>query len=319
MILLLSTLDKVYVNPKDIENSNKELVAQALSSILGVDSAKLIVKLKESPEKARTIQRNFIAKHMSELNADASIVALYSEKTNIWRISFVKLDYTIDIDGIHEKLTPAKRYSYLIDPSLNNHTAQEQLSKLFYDDSKKATVEDIEKVFSVEVVTDEFFKMYKEKYLCLREILENDTNFIKEASRLDIKIEDFSEEFAKKLMGQISFLYFLQKKGWLGVKIVPKRIFKEELREIYKKQDEDTRNIITKVYKSENKWMILSSVDLKNLSNDDAEKLASTFKNTKYDEDWGTGTKKFIRTIFTTAQNNKFNFFSILLYGSYTI
>nr|WP_295571624.1 Eco57I restriction-modification methylase domain-containing protein [uncultured Intestinibacter sp.] len=269
-----------------------------------------IIKLKESPENARTMQRNFIAKYMGELNADASIVALYSEKSDIWRISFVKLDYTVDIDGIHQKLTPAKRYSYLIDPSLNNHTAQEQLSKLYYNDSQKATLLDIENVFSVEVVTDEFFKMYKEKYLDLKELLEKDNNFIAEAKTLDIKINDFSEEFAKKLMGQISFLYFLQKKGWLGVKIVPKKISKVELREIYRRQDEEIRSIINKVYNSKGEFMVLSSIKLKNLSNDDAEKLASSFKNTKYDEEWGTGTRKFIRTIFNTSQNNNFNFFN---------
>ena len=269
-----------------------------------------IVKLKHSPEKSRTMQRNFIAKHMKDIGADVSIVGLYSEDTDVWRISFVKLDYSIDIDGIHEKLTPAKRYSYLIEPGLHNHTAVEQLSKLYYDDSKKVNVQDIENAFSVEVVTDEFFKMYKEKYLDLKELLEKDVNFISEAQRLDIEIQDFSEEFAKKLMGQISFLYFLQKKGWLGVKIVPKKISKVELRGIYRRQDEETRNIINKVYKPKNEFMVLSSRALKELSNEDAEKLACSFKNTIYDEEWGTGTKTFIRTIFETAQNYDFNFFN---------
>lgn len=268
-----------------------------------------IVKLKHSPEKSRTMQRNFIAKHMKDIGADVSIVGLYSEDIDVWRISFVKLDYLIDIDGIHEELTSAKRYSYLIEPGLHNHTAVEQLSKL-YDDSKKANIQDIENVFSVEVVTDEFFKMYKEKYLDLKELLEKDVNFVSEAQRLDIKIDDFSEEFAKKLMGQISFLYFLQKKGWLGVKIVPKKISKVELREIYRRQDEETRNIINKVYKPNNEFMVLSSRSLKELSNEDSEKLACSFKNTIYDEEWGTGTKTFIRTIFDTAINNEFNFFN---------
>lgn len=269
-----------------------------------------IVKLKHSPEKSRTMQRNFIAKHMKDIGADVSIVGLYSEDTDIWRISFVKLDYLIDIDGIHEELTSAKRYSYLIEPGLHNHTAVEQLSKLYDDDSKKANIQDIENVFSVEVVTDEFFKMYKEKYLDLKELLEKDVNFVSEAQRLDIKIDDFSEEFAKKLMGQISFLYFLQKKGWLGVKIVPKKISKVELREIYRRQDEETRNIINKVYKPNNEFMVLSSRALKDLSNEDSEKLACSFKNTIYDEEWGTGTKIFIRTIFETSKNNDFNFFN---------
>ena len=231
------------------------------------------------------MQRNFIAKHMKDMDVDASIVGLYSEDTDVWRISFVKLDYSIDIEGIHEKLTPAKRYSYLIEPGLHNHTAVEQLSKLYDDDTKKASIKDIESAFSVEVVTDEFFKMYKEKYLDLKELLEKDVNFISEAQRLDIEIHDFSEEFAKKLMGQISFLYFLQKKGWLGVKIVPKKISKVELREIYRRQDEETRNIINKVYKSEDEFMTLKSKILKDLSNDEAERLACSFKNTKYDEE----------------------------------
>ena len=38
-----------------------------------------IIKLKESPEKARTMQRNFIANHMKDIGADASIVGLYCE------------------------------------------------------------------------------------------------------------------------------------------------------------------------------------------------------------------------------------------------
>ena len=66
------------------------------------------------------------------------------------------------------------------------------MSKLYYNDSQTATLLDIENVFSVEVVTAEFFKMYKEKYLDLKELLEKDNNFIAEAKTLDIKINDFS-------------------------------------------------------------------------------------------------------------------------------
>lgn len=269
-----------------------------------------IVKLKESPEKARTMQRNFIANHMKNIGADVSIVGLYSEETDVWRISFVKLDYSLDIDGIHEKLTPAKRYSYLIDPSLNNHTAQEQLSKLFDNDDKKANVEDIEKVFSVEVVTDEFFKIYKKKYYELRDILEKDNNFIKESKKLNIKKEEFSEEFAKKLMGQISFLYFLQKKGWLGVRIVPKELEYDELVKISKKTNEQTRDIINRVYETKNNLSKRSAQELKNLNDKEAEKLAGAFKNTKYDSNWGTGSKTFIRNVFYTAQKHNKNFFN---------
>lgn len=306
-------LNSTYLNENGVVYENHIEYVKDIGKYRDIDRDTIlisIVKLKHSPEKSRTMQRNFIAKHMKDIGADVSIVGLYSEDTDVWRISFVKLDYLMDIDGIHEELTSAKRYSYLIEPGLHNHTAVEQLSKLYDDDSKKATLQDIESAFSVEVVTDEFFKMYKEKYLDLKELLEKDVNFISEAQRLDIEIHDFSEEFAKKLMGQISFLYFLQKKGWLGVKIVPKKISKVKLREIYRRQDEETRNIINKVYKPNNEFMMLSSRALKELSNEDSEKLACSFKNTIYDEEWGTGTKTFIRTIFDTAINNEFNFFN---------
>lgn len=269
-----------------------------------------MIKLKDSPEKARTMQRNFIAKHIKSLNVDAALVGLYSGNSDVWRISFVKLDYTFDVEGLKETITPAKRYSYLIEPHLRNHTAQEQLGKLFYNDDKKPSVDEIEEVFSVQSVTDEFFKMYKEKYLDLKELLENCSSFVEEANRLNIKTEDFSEEFAKKLMGQIAFLYFLQKKGWLGVKIVPKKIDIVELRKLYKEQNEQTREIIYRVYKRQDNFMHLLNSELMKLNKEEGELLALVFKNTKYDEEWGSGTRHFIRTIYDTAERNNFNFFN---------
>lgn len=275
-----------------------------------------IVKLKNSPDKARTLQRNFIAKHLNDIGVDAAIVALYSDNSDMWRISFVKLDTTFNINEltgsleIKEDITPAKRYSYLIEPNLKNHTVQAQLKNLLFNDSKKPSVEEIENVFSVEVVTDEFFKMYREKYLDLKEFLETNNEFIQESKRLMVEVNEFSEEFAKKLMGQVAFLYFLQKKGWLGVKIVPKKICRNELRELYKKQNEETRNIITNVYKPKEDFMTIDSEAIKVLSDDEAEMLASVFKNSKYDEEWGRGTKTFIRDIFEVSKKNNKNFFN---------
>ena len=77
-------------------------------------------------------------------------------------------------------------------------------------------MDDLEEAFSVEKVTDEFFNLYCEKFHQLREQLESIEDF-----RIEAEQHNFtSAQFAKKLMGQIVFLYFLQKKGWLGVKAV---------------------------------------------------------------------------------------------------
>ena len=285
-----------------------------------------IVKLKYSPDKARTMQRNFIAKHLKDTGADAAVVALYSENTDIWRISFVKLDYTFDVNKITgnlqttETITPAKRYSYLIEPKLKNHTVQEQLRNLLFDDSKKPSVEDIENVFSVEVVTDEFFKMYKEKYLDLKEFLETNNEFIEEANRLMVELNEFSEEFAKKLMGQVSFLYFLQKKGWLGVPIVPFGLVdRNEFNLLKSKENEDVKEIMDKVFNPSNadkSKMELDRKALNDLSNTEADWLSNVFKgNPKYDKQWGDGTKVFIRGLFNSysKNNHEGNFFNSYL------
>jgi hypothetical protein len=75
-------------------------------------------------------------------------------------------------------------------------------------------IEEIEKAFSIEKVTDEFFEQYKGLYLKLSEQLKSQPFFQKETEEENIQAV---ARFAKKLLGQIVFLYFLQKKKWLGV------------------------------------------------------------------------------------------------------
>jgi hypothetical protein len=116
-----------------------------------------------------------------------------------------------------EELTPARRYSFLVGENEPNHTAQQQLYPLLLDDERNPTLTDLENAFNIEKVTKEFFKKYKELYLELKDNLEKiiakDTNVKEEFSTKKVDIIEFS----KKLLGQIVFLYFLQKKGWLGV------------------------------------------------------------------------------------------------------
>lgn len=284
-----------------------------------------IVKLKDSPDKARTLQRNFIARHLKDLNADAAVVALYSDNSDVWRISFVKLDYSFDINKLtgnletKEDITPAKRYSYLVEPRLKNHTVQEQLENLLFDDTKRPSLEEIENVFSVEVVTDEFFKMYRSKYLDLKEFLESNTEFIEESKRLMLGVKEFSEEFAKKLMGQIAFLYFLQKKGWLGVHIVPfKPIDRNEYNSLKSMENEDIKEIMDKVFRPSNIDKSLMELDrkaLNELSDPEADWIANVFKSTRYNRRWGEGTKTFIRDLFISYSKNinEENFFNSYL------
>lgn len=209
------------------------------------------LKTNTSIDRARSMQRNFISKILDENNLEAAIVAFYTENNPSWRLSFVRLDYSFTDKGIALDLTPARRYSYLVGKNEPNHTAQAQLLDIFQDDKQNPTLDEIETAFSVEKVTKDFFNQYKAKYLDLKEYLENNDSFRKEASKLGFTVNKFSEQFAKKLMGQLAFLYFLQKKGWLGVRIMPDdhTFTLDEFKKIYGIQDDIHKNILAKVFK----------------------------------------------------------------------
>ncbi|HEU4871897.1 MAG TPA: hypothetical protein VFT44_02280, partial [Pyrinomonadaceae bacterium] len=82
----------------------------------------------------------------------------------------------------------------------------------------KIQLEEIEKAFDIEKVTKEFLQRYKDLFGNVRDEL---NKILKKnpAVREDFKRKAIeTDDFAKKLLGQIVFLYFLQKKGWFGVK-----------------------------------------------------------------------------------------------------
>lgn len=183
----------------------------------------LIVEVKSIAklERARTALRNFVIKHLSRFSKDYALVAFYSKEDRgaEWRFSFIKLEYRSELDEEKGKVktkkefTPAKRYSFLVGKYEKAHTAKNQLLPLLQNISNNPTIEELEAAFSIEKVTDEFFNQYKDLYIKLYEHFENDNKVkavIKEAG-ID------NARFTKKLLGQIVFLYFLQKKGWLGV------------------------------------------------------------------------------------------------------
>lgn len=182
----------------------------------------LIVEVKDQTklDKTRTSLRNFVISHLDSFEKDYALVAFYSNSDHgaDWRFSFVKLEYKTEVkEGKlkqSKELTPAKRYSFLVGVHEKAHTAKKQLLPLLENVYNNPTLEELEEAFSIEKVTDEFFEQYKSLFLVLTEQFNKDKNGLKEqlaAAGIDIP------RFTKKLLGQIVFLYFLQKKGWLGV------------------------------------------------------------------------------------------------------
>ncbi|ATS18944.1 hypothetical protein BRW62_09545 [Parathermosynechococcus lividus PCC 6715] len=185
----------------------------------------LVVRLQQptSLDRARTMQRNFVAQYLQDRNQkEAALVAYTADGSLDWRFSLVRLDYRLEqqADGSYKpkkEVTAARRSSFLVGQTEPNHTAQQQLLPLLLNDRQNPTLDELEAAFNIESVTQEFFEQYKNLFLQVRDevetLLQTDPVIATEFTQKQID----PANFAKKLLGQIVFLYFLQKKGWLGV------------------------------------------------------------------------------------------------------
>ncbi|NOX65049.1 MAG: class I SAM-dependent DNA methyltransferase [Chlorobi bacterium] len=172
-----------------------------------------------SLDHARSTQRNFAGRYLVDRGEkDAGLFAFVSPGEDDWRFSLVKMEYKFDKKGkVKEEFTPARRQSFLVGFNEKSHTAQSRLEGILADDEQSPTLEKIEKAFDIEIVTKEFFLKYRELFLRTKEELDRVVeNNQKVKDDFEIKGVD-TVNFAKKLLGQIIFLYFLQKKGWFGV------------------------------------------------------------------------------------------------------
>ena len=179
------------------------------------------LKRKESLDRARTRQRNLMAHYLNRRGKAAVLAAYITDDPSDWRFSYVKLAYKAEITDtgkvkVKRKFTPARRFSFLVGENEPNHTAQKQLGDLLMKKGQ-LTLKQIEEAFNIESVTKEFFEDYKSLFLMIKEnldqIVETKPKVKEEFTRCEID----TVNYAKKLLGQIVFLYFLQKKGWLGV------------------------------------------------------------------------------------------------------
>lgn len=176
--------------------------------------------------RARTMQRNFIAQYLANNNSegmkDAALAAFVSPSENDWRFSLIKMDYEFGKTKtgktkVKEEYTPAKRWSFLVGPNEKSHTAQKQLVDILKNDEKNPVFEELEKAFDIETVSKEFFDKYRGLFIDTKEELDR---VVKKDNKIKLDFEKNNVDtvnFVKKLLGQIVFLYFIQKKGWFGI------------------------------------------------------------------------------------------------------
>lgn len=166
--------------------------------------------------------RKLIVKYIDQ-QVSHGVIAVFVSEHDEYRLTLAVRESVIGDDGeFAQRETAPRRYTFVLGPDEPCTTAAGRLHALA-DKAKAATLADVVEAFSVERLNKEFFKRYKEHY----------QRFVQFLVACDIpqRIFDIAQaddadgyeralkpvrDFAKKLLGRLVFLHFLQKKGWLG-------------------------------------------------------------------------------------------------------
>lgn len=139
-------------------------------------------------DRSRTGLRSLVA-GLVRSHVDAALVVFHDDRH--WRLSFI-------CDLKDEKTAP-KRFTYVFGcPDQSYRTPLERFTALA---DAEPTFANIYEAFSVERLDKDFFAGYKEMYNLF-------CGYVPD--------EKLYRNYVKRMMGRIVFLYFLQKKGWLG-------------------------------------------------------------------------------------------------------
>ncbi len=141
----------------------------------------------------------------------AFIVFHYEAPANrSWRFSYLEKRES------NVASTNAKRYTYLCGKQYPCRTLADRFEGLQKQD---LTAINLEKAFSVETLSDEFFNEYRNFYQDLVNFVKYEDNlidgFVEYAKGDKEMAEKYARDYIKKLMGRLVFIQFLQNKAWL--------------------------------------------------------------------------------------------------------
>lgn len=164
----------------------------------------------------RNLVKSFINPQWGEF--DAALVVYDSH--DHWRLSF--------ICDIKEESTAPKRYTYVF--GSKDLLYRTPIERLIYLQKKGISFENLKTAFSVEALSDEFFDRYREQYADFIQYVTG-KRFVKPGNKWVEKTvgspnaalmqafgydEKKIRDYIKKMMGRITFLHFLQRKGWMN-------------------------------------------------------------------------------------------------------
>jgi len=179
----------------------------------------ITVKDKVMMERNRVAVQTLVKRVMDTYSGAFMLIHYEQSDKWDWRFTFCQLKDK-------GEYTDSKRYTFLLGPNQACTTAAQNFIKLA---AKGGDIEigDIVKAFDVEALSDEFFGKYKAHYEAFVEYITGKRYEGKDEKVIHDPHPFFTSlfggddkavrDYVKLLLGRITFLHFLQKKGWLGV------------------------------------------------------------------------------------------------------
>lgn len=179
-----------------------------------VELFEVIVNDNKQIERSRVGLGALVKKHIIGNNAVLVNFAYQSPEKRTWRFSFIARDGVFQDGEMQITDTHPKRYTYVFGEK--EETYKTALDRFFIlGNELEITINKIKDAFGVEAMSKAFFDEYRDVHYA---------GFVDYLMRSNFKKSAFNgndkdvRDFVKKLLGRIVFLYFLQKKGWLGAK-----------------------------------------------------------------------------------------------------
>lgn len=179
-----------------------------------VELFEVIVNDNKQIERSRVGLGALIKKHIIGNNAVLVNFAYQKPEKRSWRFSFIARDGVFQDGEMQITDTHPKRYTYVFGEL--DETYKTALDQFFVlGNELEITINKIKDAFGVEAMSKAFFDEYRDVHYA---------GFVDYLMRSNFKKSAFNgndkdvRDFVKKLLGRIVFLYFLQKKGWLGAK-----------------------------------------------------------------------------------------------------
>ena len=221
-----------FKTPKSIKTNNEKILDFVQIGNLKLQDQKSValfeLKLIKNLNiyKNKVELRNIVTKFIDQYS-NHGVLVVFDNQGSDYRLTFSSKYSEFDDNGnIIEVETASRRYTYLLGENESCTTAAERFH-ILHNLQHNMKIGDVLNAFNVDKITDDFFNTYKKLYLKLYDEIDRLKKEDKNIKYTFEKNKISNEEFSKKLLGQLVFLYFLQKKGWLGIKKDKKNVFEK--------------------------------------------------------------------------------------------